>query len=87
MINQQVLRPKDMGRSDEQLIKLEAKQLMPLYPPYDKPGMEPPLTDPKPAWKEKFCTSLDGYVGISMKSQATMNYTVQFIALKFLGKL
>jgi len=64
MINQKDLVPKDMGRSDEQLIKLEVDQLMPLLAPYDKPGMEPAMTDPKPAWKEKFCTSLDGYVGI-----------------------
>lgn len=64
MINQKDLLPKDMGRSDEQLIKLELDQLMPLLAPYDKPGMEPELTDPKPAWKEKYCTSLDGYVGI-----------------------
>ncbi|HBP66466.1 MAG TPA: 4Fe-4S ferredoxin [Desulfosporosinus sp.] len=64
MINQKDLLPKDMGRSDEQLIKLEVDQLMPLLAPYDKPGMEPAMTDPKPAWKEKFCTSLDGYVGI-----------------------
>lgn len=64
MINQKDLLPKDMGRPDEQLIKLELDQLMPLLAPYDKPGMEPELTDPKPAWKEKYCTSLDGYVGI-----------------------
>lgn len=64
MINQKDLLPKDMGRSDEQLIKLELDQLMPLLAPYDKPGMEPPLTDPKPAWIEKYCTSLDGYVGL-----------------------
>ena len=64
MINQKDLRPKDLGRPDEQLIKLEVDQLMPLLAPYDKPGMEPPLTDPKPAWREKYCTSLDGFVGI-----------------------
>ncbi|MGC7871247.1 (Fe-S)-binding protein [Desulfosporosinus sp. SYSU MS00001] len=64
MIDHKNLRPKDMGRSDEQLVRVNPRQLMPLLPPYDKPGMEPPLTDPKPAWREKFCTSLDGYVGI-----------------------
>lgn len=62
MINQKDLRPKDLGRSDEQLIKLD--NLMKLKAPYDEPGMEPPLTDPKPAWKEKYCASLDGYIGI-----------------------
>ncbi|HEY8909358.1 MAG TPA: (Fe-S)-binding protein [Desulfosporosinus sp.] len=65
MINSKDLRPKDLGmRSDEQLIKLELDQLIPLLAPYDKPGMQSQLTDPKPAWKEKYCTTLDGYVGI-----------------------
>ncbi|MDQ7094451.1 (Fe-S)-binding protein [Desulfosporosinus sp. PR] len=64
MIDHKDLRPKDMGRSDEQLVRVNPKQLMPLLPPYDKPGLEPSLTDPKPEWRKKFCTSLDGYVGI-----------------------
>ena len=62
MINQKDLHPRDMGRSEEQLIKLD--NLMSLKAPYDEPGMEPPLTDPKPTWKEKYCASLDGYIGI-----------------------
>lgn len=64
MLDQKDLRPKDMGRPDEQLIKLNSADLMPLLPPYNKAGMEPDFHDPKPAWKEKFCTSLDGYVSI-----------------------
>ncbi|MDA8227622.1 MAG: (Fe-S)-binding protein [Desulfitobacterium hafniense] len=62
MINQKDLRPRDLGKKDEQLIQID--NLMPLLAPYDKEGMEPPLTQPKDAWKEKYCTSLDGYVGI-----------------------
>ncbi|AFM39351.1 Fe-S oxidoreductase [Desulfosporosinus acidiphilus SJ4] len=64
MIDHKELRPKDLGKPDEQLVRVKNRELMPLLPPYDKAGMEPPLTDPKPAWREKFCTSLDGYVGI-----------------------
>ncbi|GAB6156385.1 hypothetical protein JCM17380_51370 [Desulfosporosinus burensis] len=85
MINQKDLRPKDMGRSDEQLIKLEPEQLMFLFPPYDKPGMEPPLTDPKPAWKEKYCTSLDGYVGIDTLTRPKSNAEEDEFVRKFLA--
>ncbi len=56
------LKPQDMGKRTEQLVQLG--KLMDLPAPYDQPGMEPPLTVPKDAWKEKHCTTLDGYVGI-----------------------
>lgn len=62
MINPKDLSPRDLGCPDQQLIKLE--QLMPLKAPYDEAGMEPPLTEPKPAWREKYCASLDGYIGV-----------------------
>jgi hypothetical protein len=62
MINQKDLRPRDIGRSEEQLIKLD--NLMPLKAPYDDPEMEPPLTAPKSTWQEKYCASLDGYIGM-----------------------
>ena len=87
MLNQKDLRPKDMGRSDEQLIKLELDQLMPLLPPYDQPGMEPPLTDPKPAWKEKFCASLDGYVGIDSLTRPKSKEEEDEFVRKFLSGL
>lgn len=87
MLNQKDLRPKDMGRSDEQLIKLEPNQLMPLLPPYDKPGMEPALTDPKPAWREKYCTSLDGYVGIDTLTRPQTKEEENEFVRKFLSGL
>ena len=87
MINQKDLLPKDMGRSDEQLIKLELDQLMPLLAPYDKPGMEPPLTDPKPAWKEKYCTSLDGYVGLDTLTRPKSKEEEDEFVRKFLSGL
>jgi len=85
MLNQKELRPKDMGRSDEQLIKLD--NLIPLLAPYDKPGMEPPLTDPKPAWKEKYCTSLDGYVGIDTLTRPKTKEEEDEFVRKFLSGL
>ncbi|EHQ90058.1 (Fe-S)-binding protein [Desulfosporosinus youngiae] len=85
MINQNDLCPKDMGRSDDQLIKLD--NLMPLLAPFDKPGMEPPLTDPKPAWKEKYCTSLDGYVGIDTLTRPKSKEEEDEFVRKFLSGL
>ena len=87
MINQKDLRPKDIGRPDEQLIKLEFGELMPLLAPYDKPGMEPPLTDPKAAWKEKYCTSLDGYVGIDTLTRPKSKEEEDEFVRKFLSGL
>lgn len=62
MVNQNNLRPKDLGKPCEQLIQLN--ELMPLSFPYDKPEMEPDFPGVKPEWREKYCTSLDGCVAI-----------------------
>jgi len=56
------LRPRDLGRPDEQLIQLD--HIMPLHSPYDQPGMEPDLQSVKPEWREKYCMSLDGCAAI-----------------------
>lgn len=56
------LRPQDLKRPVEQLVELD--ELMKLPPPYDKPEMEPPFVEVKDSWREKYCTSLDGFVGI-----------------------
>lgn len=56
------LKPQDIARpSSDQLICLD--KLMPLPPPYDKPGMEPDMKPVKDAWKETYCTTVDGIVG------------------------
>ncbi|GAB6152276.1 hypothetical protein JCM17380_10260 [Desulfosporosinus burensis] len=60
---------------------------MPLFQPYDRPDMEPPLTDPKPAWKEKFCTSLDGYVGIDTLTRPKTKVEEDEFVRKFLNGL
>ncbi|AEA47696.1 (Fe-S)-binding protein [Archaeoglobus veneficus] len=56
----------DISKPSKQMIKLRLEDLMPLPPPYDKPGMEPELTDPKPEWREKYVTELDGYIAIDV---------------------
>ena len=62
MANNQDIRPKDLSRDCEQLVKLE--KLMELPAPYDGPGMEPSFAETKDEWKKNHCASLDGYVGI-----------------------
>lgn len=55
------LRPQDISKASEQLIKVD--NLMPLPAPYDKPGMEPEFKALKDSWKETYCSTLDGFVG------------------------
>lgn len=56
------LRPQDISRpSSDQLVRLD--EFMPLPAPYDKPGMEPELKPLKDAWRETYCTTVDGVVG------------------------
>jgi Fe-S oxidoreductase len=84
-VKQKMIRPKDLGKSSEQLIHYD--NLMPLSFPYDKPGMEPDWKEGKPEWKEKYCTSLDGCVALDTlqrpKTQEEENEFVQ----KFLNGL
>ena len=85
MVNQKDLRPQDLGKSCEQLIQLN--KVMPLSFPYDKPGMEPDFPSAKPEWKEKYCTSLDGCVGIdTLRRPKTESEEIEFVQ-KFLNGL
>ena len=56
----------DIGRREGRLIKISLSDLMPLPSPYDKPELEPPLTEPKPGWSSSYVTELDGYVAIDV---------------------
>lgn len=85
MINQKDLRPKDLGRADEQLIQLE--ELMPLPAPYDDPDMEPGFKTLKPAWKEKYCASLDGFIGIDTLTRPKSKEEEDEFVWKFLSGL
>ncbi len=55
------LRPRDISKPSGEPLCRPGK-LMDLPAPYDKPGMEPPLTEPKESWKETYCAGLDGFV-------------------------
>ncbi|WP_088189043.1 (Fe-S)-binding protein [Desulfosporosinus sp. FKA] len=87
MLDQKDLRPKDLGRQDEQLIKLETYNLMPLLSPYDKPGMQPPITEPKPAWREKYCASLDGFIALDTLTRPQTKEEEDEFVRKFLSGL
>ncbi len=56
------LKPNDISKPVDQLIQVDSLKTLP--GPYSKDGMEPDFTEPKEAWKSKYCTSLDGFVGI-----------------------
>lgn len=87
MLDQKDLRPRDLQLPDEQLIKLNDKDIMPLPKPYDKPGMEPSFTEPKAAWKEKYCTSLDGFVALDTLTRPKTKEEEEEFVKKFLSGL
>ncbi len=64
--NKGEIKIEDISKPVSQMIKLSLKDLMTLPPPYDKPGMEPEFTEPKPEWREKYITELDGYIAIDI---------------------
>jgi Fe-S oxidoreductase len=80
------IKPKDMGRSfSEQLIELTG--LMSLPAPYNKPGSEPDLKLPKEAWKENYCTELDGFVANDKLTKPKTKEEKQELIKKFLSGL
>jgi len=79
------IKPQDLGKPAEQLVK--PGKLMPLPPPYDKPGMEPEFKEPKDAWKEDFCASLDGFVGNDSLSRPKTKEEEEEMIKKFLSGL
>jgi Fe-S oxidoreductase len=60
------IRIEDIGSPEDQLVKLRKEDLARLPPPYDKPEMEPELREPKPDWRERYATDLDGYIAIDI---------------------
>ncbi len=82
------VKPKDMSKPlNEQLVKLEDEELMPLPPPYDKPGMEPPITPLKEEWRESYCTALDGFVGNDCLRRPKSKEQEREMVAKFLSGL
>ena len=85
MIKGNALKPQDIGKETEQLTSID--ELMPLPAPYDKPEMEPDFKDVKDDWKEKYCASLDGFVGIDTFLQPKTEEEKKELINKFLSGL
>ncbi len=77
----------DIGKNVEQLVRLDLKDLMPLPPPYDKPGMEPEMTQPKDEWRLKYATDLDGYIGIDIPWKPQNKEEEELLTQRFLEGL
>jgi len=85
MINSKDLKVQDISKPGKQLTKIE--KLMDLPAPYDKPGMEPELTEPKEDWAEKYCASLDGYIGLDTFETPKTKEEQDELVKKFLSGL
>lgn len=60
---------------------------MKLPPPYDKPGMEPNVTEPKPEWSQNYVTELDGYVAIDVPWKPKSKEEEDALVQKFISGL
>jgi len=66
MKDERAVRIRDISKREGRLIKISLSDLMHLPSPYDKPELEPPLTEPKLDWSSNYVTELDGYVAIDI---------------------
>jgi Fe-S oxidoreductase len=58
--------PRDLGRGDEQLVKLDQSQFLPLPYPYDKLELEPKLKGLTPAQSARYECGLDGISAVML---------------------
>lgn len=82
-----IIRLQDISSPVEQLITLNLEELMKLPPPYNKPNSEPSLTEPKPEWKQKYFTDLDGYIAIDVPAKPKTEEEERRLVEKFLSGL
>lgn len=83
----QDLKPQDFGKQCDQLFDVKQLELMPLPAPYNKPGMEPDFKPVKDNWKEDYCASLDGIVGIDTLNRPKTKEEQDEMVVKFLNGL
>lgn len=82
-----LIRLHDISSPIEQLVNLRLEDLMKLPPPYDKPGSEPDLTQPKPEWRGKYFTDLDGYIAIDIPAKPETKEEERQLIKRFLSGL
>ena len=83
--NTKQLRPRDMANDAAVLSPLD--DLAPLPAPYDRNGLEPPFKEPKPAWAEEHCASLDGFVALDTLKRPETQEEEEAFVLSFLNGL
>ncbi|MET1125174.1 MAG: (Fe-S)-binding protein [Archaeoglobaceae archaeon] len=81
------VRIEDISKPSEQLVRVRLEDLMPLPPPYDKPGSEPDFSEPDPSWREKYVTELDGFVAIDIPWKPKTKEEEEQLVSKFLEGL
>ena len=78
------VKPQDLGKkTSEPLCTVE--KLMPLPPPYDKLGMEPDFRPLKDSWKEDYCATLDGFIGVDTLKRPKTKEEEEEMIKKFLS--
>lgn len=79
------LKPSDINIETKQLVDIDSLKTLPA--PYDEEGMEPEFSGAKDTWKEKYCASLDGFIGIdTMTRPSTPEEEDEFVR-KFISGL
>ncbi|MGF7184554.1 Fe-S oxidoreductase [Desulfitispora alkaliphila] len=76
-------KPNDMGKRGVQVTTLDS--LMDLPAPYDKPEELPKVKEAKEEWKEKYCASLDGCIGIDTMTRPETKEEEEEFVKKFLS--
>ncbi len=84
---QEFVKVEDISKPSDRLVRIRLEDLMPLPPPYDKPGMEPPTTEPKPEWADKYIVELDGYIAIDLPWKPKTKEEEEALIRKFLDGL
>jgi Fe-S oxidoreductase len=77
----------DFSKITNQLVKIGIYDLMDLPYPYNDKDFEPPLTEPRPEWSEKYVTELDGYVAIDEPWKPKSKEEEEELIKKFLNGL
>ena len=80
------LRVEDISREGERLADIEPGDLLPLPYPYDKIEEEPPFGELTDAQKERYDTSLDGFLAIGIPKPTTTEEE-EVLVRKFLAGL
>ena len=80
------MRIKDISKKSDQLVRIDPKDLIPLPRPYDNPEKDPAMRELSQDQKERYESSLDGVVGVSIPKPQSKAEEELFVR-KFLSGL